>query len=365
MRTALIILFLVHGVLHLPGFYKAFQKVEVIKLLGYISKPMGLLWLLASVLFLIVAAMLIFNKHGWPFFAIAAVVLSQTLIIMSWQDAKWGTLINILILLVSVPALARYHFEAMVEKEVISLLEEVPLNISMVQMEDMAHLPGNVQKWLMGTGITGKPEIISTRLRQHGQLKTQPNGKWMSFDALQYFNLKNPGFNWSVWVDAFPGIHLSGRDKLSYSEGEMKIKLLSLFNVVNEKGNEKINSGSMLRYLSEICWFPSAALNDYFTWEEIDNVTAKATFKQFDKEVWGIFRFSTAGELLSFEADRYYGGDENAEKHPWLIEVLEFKVFDGIKVPSKCKVTWKLPEGDFTWLHLEVTTLEYNNFSAF
>lgn len=360
MKTGLIIIFVIHGILHLVGFFKAFHKTEVIKLVGYISKPMGLLWFVAALLFLLVAILLIFNKHGWAFFAIAAVVLSQTLIIMSWQDAKWGTILNIFILLISVVALGRFHFENMVEKEVANMLEDVPSSISTVKNEDLGHLPRSVQKWLTATGVIGKPEIISVQLTQTGEMRTAPASKWMAFDATQYFNVNDPGFNWAVNVEAFPGIHLSGRDKLAFGKGEMKIKLLSLFNVVNEAGNEKINSGSMLRFLGEICWFPTAALNEYITWEEIDALTAKAIFRQYDEEVWGVFTFSEDGDLLSFEAERYYGGGDKAAKYPWLIDVLEYEVFNGIKLPSKCKVTWKLPEGDFEWLNLEITTVYYN-----
>lgn len=363
MKTGLIIIFLIHGLLHLTGFFKAFGKGDVIKLAGYISKPMGLLWLLVAMVFIMVAVLILMNKQGWPFFAIAAVIISQTLIIMSWQDAKWGTIVNILLLIISVPALGRYHFEAMVKKEVTGLLEEAPRAATIVKMEDLAHLPASVQNWLIESGVVGKEQVLTARLIQHGQMKTQPNSKWMPFEAVQYISLKPPGFNWAAQVEAFPLVHLSGRDKFSYGEGEMKIKLLSLINVVDEKENEKLNSGSMLRFLGEICWVPSAALNDYISWEEIDHVTAKATFTQGNKVVSGIFRFSPAGELFSFEADRYYGGEEKAVRHPWFIEVIEYKVFDGIKVPSKCKVTWKLPEGDFNWLNLEIPTLEYNNSS--
>ena len=365
MKTGLIIIFLIHGLLHLPGFFKAFGKGDVIKLAGYISRPMGLLWLLVALVFIMVAVLILMNKQGWPFFAIAAVILSQTLIIMSWQDAKWGTIVNILLLIISVPALGRYHFEAMVKKEVTGLLEEAPRAGTIVKIEDLAHLPASVQNWLIESGVVGKEQVFTARLSQKGQMKTQPDSRWMPFEAVQYFSLKPPGFNWSAQVEAFPLVYLSGRDRLTYGEGEMKIKFLSLINVVDEKENQKVNSGSILRFLGEICWIPSAALNDYISWEEIDSLTAKATFKQQNKEVSGIFRFTSQGELLSFEAERYYGGDENAMQHPWLIEVLEYKVFDGIKVPSKCKVTWKLPEGDFNWLNLEITTLEYNNPSTF
>jgi hypothetical protein len=33
---------------------------------------------------------------------------------------------------------------------------------------------------------------------------------------------------------------------------------------------------------------------------------------------------------------------------------------EGITVPNKWKVTWKLPAGDFNWMYLEINELEYN-----
>jgi len=162
-------------------------------------------------------------------------------------------------------------------------------------MGDLGNLPWSVQNWLIESGFVGRETIYVARLKQQGQMKTQPNSSWMPFEAVQYFSLNPPAFNWAVQVEAFSLVHLSGRDRLTYGEGEMKIKLLSLINVVDEKENEKVNSGSMLRFLGEICWVPSAALNDYISWEEIDRTTAKATFKQYEKEVSGIFRFTPKG----------------------------------------------------------------------
>lgn len=45
---------------------------------------------------------------------------------------------------------------------------------------------------------------------------------------------------------------------LQDGQGEMLIKLLSLVNVVNEKHNDQINTGTLIRFLGEICWFPSS-----------------------------------------------------------------------------------------------------------
>ncbi len=77
--------------------------------------------------------------------------------------------------------------------------------------------------------------------------------------------------------------------------------------------------------------------------------------------VSGLFTFDENGEFKSFEAERFYGGAKDAKKEKWFIEAISYREFEGIKVPAVCHVTWKLPEGDFTWLKLEITTLDYNN----
>lgn len=55
MKTALIIITFLHGLLHLLGFVKGFELKVIKELTLPISKPMGLLWLAVTVLFLIYA----------------------------------------------------------------------------------------------------------------------------------------------------------------------------------------------------------------------------------------------------------------------------------------------------------------------
>jgi len=39
---------------------------------------------------------------------------------------------------------------------------------------------------------------------------------------------------------------------------------------------------------------------------------------------------------------------------------MDYKAFEGIMVPVKMTSTWKLDEGDWNWLNLEVTDIKYN-----
>ena len=306
------------------------------------------------------------NYNFWPFLALTAVAISQVLIFMAWGDAKFGTIANIIVLMAAIPAIGHFMFSNMVEHEQTALLEQVTRpSGTVIASEDLNHLPPIVQTWLRNSGVPGKPDVTFARLKQTGEMRTTPDGKWMSFSAIQYFDTKRPAFNWSTEVKMLPLVHLAGRDKLTDGQGEMIIKLLSLFNVVNEKNNEKINSGTMIRYLGEICWFPAAALSESITWEKIDNNSAKATLIIGHQQVSGIFRFNENGDFICFEADRYYGAGEDAPLERWKVEAAEHSTSDGYRIPTKLSVTWKLPEGDFTWLNLVITDLEVNRMELY
>lgn len=366
LKTALIFIIAAHGLIHLLGFFKAFDIANTPELSIQISKPMGIAWLAAGTLILTTALLYIMSYRFWPFIAIFAVILSQIIIFTVWSDAKFGTIANLIILLVALPDLGDRMFSDRVMKEQRNLLRQASGSAERVlQKEDFQHLPDIVQTWLKNSGVAGKQDVTFVRLKQTGEMKTEPNGSWMGFSAVQYFDVKNTSFNWKVDVKMMPLVTLTGRDKLQNGQGEMLIKLLSLVNVVNEKGSEQISTGSRIRFLGEICWFPSAALNENITWEEIDETAAKATMITEDQQVSGIFRYGKNGEMKSFEADRYYGGAEDAELRKWVVEAEEYKTFSGYRIPNRLTVTWKLPDGDFTWLKLEVMDLDVNRLALY
>jgi len=360
LKYFLAFIILVHGLIHLMGFTKAFQYGSVEQLTKEISRPVGLLWLLVTVLFIFTLIAFVMNNTLWPTVAFGAALLSQILIILVWKDAKFGTLANILILLVALPAYANLQFIKMAQRESSMLLSGVTGKSAVVKPEEITHLPSIVQTWLNKSGVIGKEKAYCARIQQSGKMRTTPDGKWLDFTAYQYFDFEHPGFMWTTRVNLMPLVYMDGRDKFESGKGHMLIKLLSLIPVVNEEDNEKINTGTMLRYLGELCWFPSAALSPYITWEEIDSTSVSATMAYENTRVTGIFHFTSSGDMVSFEAKRYYGGGEDARQEKWCVVIHDYKTFDSIRVPYKSSVMWKLKEGDFTWLTLEITHLEVN-----
>ena len=363
MKNIFTIIVIIHALIHLLGFLKAFQLAEINQLTQNISKPMGILWLIALILFLTAAIQFISNHDLWWITALAAVILSQVLIILFWQDAKFGTIPNIVILLAAIIAFADWSFNRDVKNEITEMLAQNSIDKKEILTEEkINHLPPIIQKWLKNSGAVGKEMIHTVRLKQKGQMKMKPEQeKWYEANAEQYFTVDDPAFIWKVKVDMMPLVFFTGRDKFSDGKGNMLIKVLSLFNVVNSSDNEKINQGTLQRYLGETIWFPTAAVSPYIKWEEIDSLSAKATMTYKGTSGSAVFTFNENGDLVKFSAMRYKDSDEKAQLKEWIITLSNYKVYDGIKIPVKGEATWKLDEGDFTWYKFEVYDIEYNN----
>src|SRR5689334_3349286 len=99
---------ILHGIIHLMGFARAFKYAKATAWTREISKLSGLLWLGTAVLFILAAAFVLLRKERWAPLAIIAVILSQALIISWWKEAKFGSVPNIIILVAAIFALANY-----------------------------------------------------------------------------------------------------------------------------------------------------------------------------------------------------------------------------------------------------------------
>lgn len=360
LKIVFLILVAVHGLIHIMGVVKAFHLADIKELTLPISKPMGIIWLLAAVLFLATFILFLLHQPWWWMAAVPALVLSQLLIFVYWKDAKFGTLANVLILLPTIVAYGHWSFSAMAQNE---LREMWPTTISptVVTESELSALPPIVATWLRQSQAVGKARIARVHLEQRGEMRTSPEGKWMPFTAEQWFATAEPAFLWWADVKAAPGFFFTGRDKYMNGQGHMLIKILSLFPVADATGS-KIDQGTLLRYLAETCWFPSAASHETITWESLDSTSARATMTYRGVSASGTFSFTETGILTSFQAQRYYSDNGDGTLETWLVEndVTSLQEFQGMRIPTQSTVTWKLDSGDYTWLRLKILNIQYN-----
>jgi len=227
--------------------------------------------------------------------------------------------------------------------------------------ESIRHLPPVVARWLMRSGVLNKSFDGTVHLYQQGTMRTGNNSKWMPLKAEQWFSSAVPGFLWTANVKMFPALHLAGKDSYINGKGHMLISLLSLLPIVNAAGPE-IDLSSMIRYLAEIVWFPYAAVSHYIRWEEIDDLTARATITYGGNAASALFHFNEEGDFVSITAKRYYSAKGETTMEDWLVETEPgaYRTFEGIRVPERLQVTWLLKSGRFTWFLLKVNDIKYH-----
>jgi len=157
-----------------------------------------------------------------------------------------------------------------------------------------------------------------------------------------------------------PLLSVKARDVLSEGKGAMLVKLLGLFNIADATGPE-MNQASLVRYLNEAIWFPSAFISEYIQWVPIDADSAKATIKINGLTASATFYFKETGELENFITERYQEKDGQYSLETWSTPITGYKEMNGVNIPNRGYAEWNLSTGDFKYIDVEITDIEYNN----
>jgi hypothetical protein len=270
-----------------------------------------------------------------------------------------GILLIIAFLVFVISSIANILFDQKVKREVSELFSDVESTGGIIQKADLEGLPLPVQKWLEYSQVIGKERIKTVRSKQKAVMKMKKEQRWMPTEVENYYSIDKPGFIWKARIKAAPLLYIVGRDKYYEGKGNMLIKVLSFLTVADARGKE-IDQGTLIRYLAETVWFPTAALNDYITWKEIDANSAEATMSYGGVTASGVFMFNERGEVTNFVAERHMESGGQFALETWSVPMKDYQEFDGIKIPTKGEVIWKLKTGDFSWYHFEVVAIEYN-----
>ena len=364
-RIAFSIMLAVHGFIHIIGFTKQFnlgaQEIitarTLVPLTPSMSKLVGVFSLLVFSIFIVSGFSYYLRKDWFWVVAAIALLLSQILIILYWQDAKWGTVANAIILIAVVLSYAQVAFDRSVAKEIRQLTNRGKTE-TFTGSKQISHLPQIIQRWMQQSGVMGKARPKVVHVVQQGFMRTEPSAGWQPFDAEQYFTIDPPGFVWKADIHTSAFIDIVGRDKYEFGEGNMLIKAASLIRIANSRGKE-VDQGTMLRYMAEIIWFPQGALSDYLTWEQISEKQARLTMTYGGVTASGIYRFNEQGLPVAFEARRW--GDFNGKYslENWFVSITSYRRMGGIDIGATSEVTWKLKDRDFTWLRMTISEIKY------
>lgn len=368
MRIAFAILLTLHGAVHGLGFVKGFGLAEVAALKLPIGRTAGLLWLVAALGFLTSAAMFHATPTRWWLVGLPALLLSQTLIVLSWSDAKFGTIPNVIVLvplILTMLEVSPGSFRSMYERESERHLALLPPSAQLVTENDLALLPPLVQRYLRRAGVVGKPRVLGFRARFHGRFRNGLDRSWMSFTSEQH-NFVEPSARLFLMRASLFGIPVVGYHDFVGASARFRIRVLSLLQVVDGRG-PIMNQSETVTVFNDLCFLAPGALVDLpVRWTALDARSIRGVFTRADQTISAVLTFDPQGDLVDWVSeDRYYSPDgKTGEKLPWLTPMRDHRDFGGVRLPARGDATWKTPQGDFVYGEFHLDEIEYFPTSA-
>ena len=185
-RWVVVVIIALHGLLHLLGAVKGFGWAAVPALTADIGPLLGFAWLCVGLLVLAVAVLLAQGDCPW-WVPLSAALLSQVLVVSAWQDARAGTVVNVLLLAVAGHAWARTgprSLRADYARHVEAALA-APRHQAFVAEGHLAALPEPVVRFLRQAGAVDRPAVVGFRASIHGRIRGGPTKPWMPFTGEQ------------------------------------------------------------------------------------------------------------------------------------------------------------------------------------
>ncbi|MEI6684055.1 MAG: DUF6544 family protein [Bacteroidota bacterium] len=358
MKYLFIAVLLVHGLIHFMGFAKAFHYGDMKQLILPISKPLGMLWMLAALLFIATIALYLLKIESWWILALAAVAVSQTVIVTGWQDARFGTIANLVVLIAVFFYVCILNFEKTFRRDVQeNRVANNSLSTGLLTLADLQPLPAPVQRYLTYTGAVNKPWVKN----MHVVFDVQMRGKGKEFVTYtsEQFNFFDDPARLFFMKGTMFGLPVSGYHRYAKGMASMDIRLLGLIKVVNLSG-DVLNKTETVTLFNDMCLMAPATLIDKgIKWEEIDNNTARAIFTNHGISVTATLFFNNKGQLVDFESDDRTEVTD-MKQYPFTTPVSDYREINGTLIWTRGETIWHYPGGKFTYGKFSLREITYN-----
>lgn len=359
MKLFILFLFIVHGLIHLLGFVKGFGFTEVKQLTQEISKPAGATWLITSILFLLAALLSALKINHWWWIAYLAILISQILIFTSWQDAKFGTIANVILLVFTIIGMYTFQYHAQYKNDVKNNLRESAISkIDLLSENDLTPLPEPIKKYLRYTGCVGKPKVHNFKIKFAGKIRKNENEAWMEFNSEQYNFMENSTRLFFMKA-VMKGLPVAGYHCYLNGLAFMDIRLLSIFKVQFQDGAE-MNVAETVTFFNDMCCLaPATLIDSRIQWEQVNEKQVDAAFTNNGITIHAHLFFNENGELINFKSNDRYNYDAGA-RLPWSTPLKNYKLINGYKLAHYADAVYTYDRGDVCYGTFEMTDAEYN-----
>lgn len=372
-RWALIAVVVGHGLIHLLGAGKGFGWADVSQLTQPIGVWAGVLWLVAATLVLTAAAFLAVGApHWWWAIALGAAVISQVAIATSWHDAWAGTIVNLVLVLAAGYGFAAEgpsSFHDQYRERATQALADVTSSPAVLDEGDLVDLPNPLAAYIRRSGAVGQPRVVSSHAEFHGRIRSDPDAAWMPFTG-QQVNTYGPRPQRIFLMDATrSGLPVTVLHVFADTTATMRVKLLSLFTMVNAAGPEVDRGETVTVFNDLVVMAPGAIADAPVAWTLLDPRRVRGEFIDGDQTVSAVLTFDAEHDLVDFVSDdrpRASADGKTFVRQRWSTPLAGHHDSDGHRVFTLGEGVWSAGRSgaSFTYVEIQLDAISYNVGSA-
>ena len=364
MTVALAVVLILHGLVHLLGFAKAFRLAELSALTQPIPPSVGLFWLVAALLFEAAAASLLLWPRAWWVIATVAILVSTAVIVPSWSDARVGAAVNLVLLVAVVFGALAYgprSLRAAYDDDVARGLTHSD-KTDTVTDADLAALPPLVGRYLRVAGVVGQPRVRNFRVRMRGRIRSGPHAAWMPMEAEQFSFVDTATRLFYLTARMF-GVPVQGYHRYADGAAAMTIKAAALLPVMEVAGPEMHQSETVTMF-NDLCLLaPGALIDPSIQWEPVDARRVRGRYTNGPHAISAELTFNAAGELIDFVSDDRYQASPDGRtlrKVRWSTPIARYRSFGSVRLGGGGEGRWHEAGGAWTYVELTLLDVTYN-----
>lgn len=226
---------------------------------------------------------------------------------------------------------------------------------------DFAHLPSAIQKYIKHCGYIGMHKMCYFKMAYHDVDFLQGrDGPTLTIDYTQY-NFINEPTRLALVESRLYGIPFEGFDYYQNGTGGMKGVIAKSITLFDQKGPD-MDRACLVTFLAECLFVPTVLLQDYISFEELNDYEVAATIVYGGQTASGVFTFNERYEMVSFTShDRaLVAPDGSVEYVPWSALCEDYDLSpNGLKHPTKFRAVWNYPDGDFVYFDGDISEITY------
>ena len=296
----------------------------------------------------------------------AGAVVSQAAIVSSWNDAKFGTVVNVLLALVALYGFlwaGPISFNATWQEQATRALADADPAPPVLAQGDLDRLPEPLAAYIRRSRAVGDPRVASLYADFHGRIRSGPDAAWMSFTGRQV-NTFGPRPQRLFIMDATrSGLPVTVLHVYADTTATMQAKVLSLVTVVDAAGPEMDRGETVTVFNDLVVLAPGAIADAPIRWVAVDDHHVRGVYTIGDQTVSAELTFSDDGDLVDFVSEdrlRASADGKSFTRQTWSTPLAGHRDAHGHQAITTGEGRWQDPKGWFTYVELEFDDIVYN-----